>query len=236
MAAYPFEQWRADIAAFLATHGLKVRYAPGLDFWRAQSLAEQPDNKALNPLFYADNDPADPADALSIWFERDGRTIAWIASRLDICDDYIPFTFDLIAVTDAPRHKMQVDPDSAARLPRISGRVVHSGGAYVLPALRGGDYAGHSLAYYLTRLLRIWALADKQANWIVGYIIAQALREKKVAQKIYGYPHVDIVMRAFPYPFGMPAAPLQINYMTRAEALSDLQRDMSALAGARDAG
>jgi hypothetical protein len=220
--------WTQKITDILEYHDIAIHQADGLKKWFDLWWRASPDIQTINPALAPANAPHDDKLCRSVWLTKDGETLAWIGMRVDTCEDYVQLLFDWIAEDDAARRaRMRVDPDVSKVLPLISGKVVHSGGAWVLPESRGLEYNGQRMAFYLTRLIRLVALAEMQVDWVVGLVIAAPLREKKVAQRIHGYPNVEVVMREFPFPYGLEAKPLQLKFMNREETNSGLRDDFS---------
>jgi hypothetical protein len=169
---------------------------------------------AVNPTFNPHVNRLTPHN--SFWMDvREGsHTVATMAARLFVTEDYLALKRSMRLWRDAPplgELTLTLPPG----MPTIAGQVGHEGGLWIHP-----EHRKRGLSVILPHLIRALCLRQWNIDWITG-VTRRAIGECGIAKWAYGMPHVEPCFEGY---FPITGAPdrLFIAYMNRAELIAGL--------------
>ncbi|HUA52751.1 MAG TPA: hypothetical protein VMB81_11335 [Candidatus Sulfotelmatobacter sp.] len=207
----------ATVAALHAI-GLEATFSTAMADW-ASMMRNAPRIMLVNPTFDPAHNDLTPDNAFWIKLSQiaDGRSVACIANRLFVTDDYVDLLrTQRVWYSRGPRR--MVDLVVPADMPRIAGRVGHHAGLWVRP-----DWRKHGLSGYMTRLARCASLRRFDVDWHCGLVFA-AIAEKGLPTEMvagYGYPRMVLAIDGW-QPLTDEPDRLYLPWISRAEMLAHL--------------
>jgi hypothetical protein len=209
---------------------LEPTYSTEMADWAAL-VTDAPKRGIVNPSF----DPAhsDLSVENAFWIRlddtREGRTVACIANRLFVTDDFMAlWRTQRLWYSHGPRSLIDLAiPDD---MPILSGRVGHHGGLWIHP-----DWRKHGLSGYMTRLARCASLRRFDVDWHAGLVFA-AIAEKGLPitpTTGYGYPRMVLAVDGW-VPLTDRPERLYVPWISRSEILAQLADETRRLIADRD--
>jgi len=199
------------------------RYALTVDVdmlrW-AEAMGKAPSIALVNPTFDPRVNRLSSKNSFWLDIRAGSSTVAMIASRLFVTDDYLELKRSLRLWYDTPRAD-----DAPLRLtlttdmPTIGGNVGHEGGMWVHP-----DHRKRGLSALLPHLARALAFRQWNLDWQTGLAL-RGVGSSGLVSRAYGMPHVVPCYEGLWPPSGLPDR-LYLAYMNREELVAglDLQR------------
>ena len=185
----------------------------------ARAMSNAPAISVVNPTFDPRYSPLSPDNSFWLDIRVGSQTVAMMAARLFVTDDYLELKRSTRLWYDPPRPgtrrmAITVPPDT----PTICGNVGHEGGLWVHPVHRK-----RGLSVILPHLIR--ALGHRQWNldWQTGATM-RGIGECGIAKWSYGAPHV---VSCYEGHFVVTQRPdrLFLVYMSRDELMAGLDLD-----------
>lgn len=193
--------------------GLELTVETDMAGW-ADVMRSAPKMSLLNPTFDPSESHLHPGNSFWLRLRHEGQTVACIANRLFITDDYIGLKrsfrlwYDLKPVLVRQPLNIVLPED----VPHINGRVGHHGGLWVHP-----DWRGHGLAGTLPRLTRALSMRHFDVDWHCGAVLKH-IADRGLPLKAYGYPHMDICIDGY-FPVTNQNETVYMGWITRPEIL-----------------
>ncbi|MCH2393135.1 hypothetical protein [Oceanibaculum sp.] len=193
--------------------GLELTVETDMAGW-ADVMRSAPKMSAVNPTFDPDKSYLHPGNSFWIRLRHDDETVACIANRLFVTEDYIGLKrslrlwYDLKPVLIREPMALMLPED----VPHISGRIGHHGGLWVHP-----DWRGNGLAGTLPRLTRALSMRHFDVDWHCG-IALKPIADRGLPLKAYGYPHMDLCLEGF-FPVTGKYEQIYMGWITRPEIL-----------------
>ncbi len=188
----------------------------------ASTMAKAPSMAVVNPTFDPRCSPLAPDNSFWLDVRAGSHTVAMMAARLFVTDDYLEIKRSTKLWYDPP-------PPDAARLPIevpegtpiIQGNVGHEGGLWVDPRHRK-----RGLSVILPHLIRALCFREWNVDWQTGATM-RGIGECGIAHWAYGAPHV---VPCYEGHFLVTQRPdrLFLVYMSREELVAGL--DLAAVA------
>jgi hypothetical protein len=212
-----------DVVDFSLDWLRERRYATTIDVdmarW-ADAMGNAPSIALVNPTFDPRWNRLSPDNSFWIDIRLGSHTIAMIAQRLFVIDDYLELKRSLrlwYRVPPADRRPLRLTVP--ADLPVISGNVGHEGGMWIHP-----DHRKRGLSTILPHLARALAFRQWQLDWQTGLAL-KGVGASGLVSRAYGMPHVVPCFEGIWPVSGRPDR-LYLAYMNRGELLAglDLQR------------
>ena len=172
--------------------GLELVAETDMAKW-AWTMRSAPQTTGVNPSFDPEKSVLGPENAFWLGLLSAGETIACIANRLFVADDFVELIRTGAIWVD--RHPIQFPEPINVVLPvdhvRISGRIGHHGGLWVRP-----DWRGRRLACILPRLTRAISMRQFDVDWHCGLTL-EPLAKHRVPIKAYGYIRQELCVDGF---------------------------------------
>ena len=151
-------------------------------------MQQAPQIAAVNPSYDPARCQLRPDNAFWLNVLSHGRTVACIANRLFVTDDFLGLMRTGRLWSDRPKADGLRPAGLVPSLghPRITGRIGHHGGLWVHP-----DWRGRRLAVLLPRLTRALSLRQFAVDWHCGLTL-EALARHAVPIKAYGYTRQEL--------------------------------------------
>ncbi len=189
----------------------------------ARAMSNAPSIAVVNPTFDPRYSKLTPDDSFWLDIRVGSQTVAMMAARLFVTDDYLEIKrsgrlwYDPLRPGDVPL-TLTVPPGT----PTICGNVGHEGGLWVHPVHRK-----RGLSVVLPHLIRALACRQWDLDWQTGATM-RGVGESGLAQRAYGAPHVVPVYEGH---FLVTQRPDRIFlvYMSRDELMAGL--DLAAVSG-----
>ena len=207
--------------AWLDDHDYALTIDVNMGVW-ARKMSEAPSIAVVNPTFDPKFSPLSPENSFWLDVRAGSRTVAMMAGRLFITDDYLEVKRTMKLWYDPPR---PCDRPIAMELPigtpLIAGKVAHEGGLWVHP-----NYRKQGLSVILPHLTRALCLRQWNIDWITGATM-RGIGESGMAVRAYGMRHV---VPCYEGHFSVTQRPdrLFLAYMNRDELLAGLELDSVA--------
>ncbi|WP_157089232.1 GNAT family N-acetyltransferase [Oceanibaculum pacificum] len=197
--------------------GLALTVETDMSGW-ATVMRSAPQMSAVNPTFDPSQSHLHPGNSFWLRVTYGSETIACIANRLFITEDYLNLKRSLRLWYDLKpvliREPLNVVIGD--HVPHISGRVGHHGGLWVHPSWRGNGLAG-----FLPRLTRALSMRHFDVDWHCG-IALKAIADRGLPLKAYGYPHMDLCVQGF-FPVTGKHEDIYMGWITRPEMLMQME-------------
>jgi GNAT superfamily N-acetyltransferase len=204
----------------LAELGLELTVETDLADWAAL-MRSSPKIAAVNPTFDPAQSWLNPSNSFWLRVNQGERTVACIANRLFVTDDYIGLKRSLRLWYDLKptllREPMNIVLDED--VPHIAGRIGHHGGLWVHP-----DWRGLGLSTLLPRLVRKLSLRHFDVDWHCG-IVLEGLAMSGLPYRGYGYPHMALCIEGY-FPVTGQHEKVFMTYIDRQEMLGQLVSDL----------
>ncbi len=188
----------------------------------ARKMGDAPSIALVNPTFDPRWSPVTAENSFWLDIRLGSQTIALMAARLFVTDDYLEIKRSTRLWYDPPRPgdarlAITVPPDT----PTIRGNVGHEGGLWVHPVHRK-----RGLSVILPHLIRALCFRQWNVDWQTG-LTTRGVGESGIAQWAYGVPHV---VPCYEGHFLLTQRPdrLFLAYMSREELISGLELDRVA--------
>ena len=194
--------------------GLELTVETDMAGW-ADVMRSAPKMSVLNPAFDPEESHLHTGNSFWLRVSYEEQTVACIANRLYVTDDYIGLKRSLRLWYDR-KPVLISEPLNVVipeHVPHISGRVGHHGGLWVHP-----DWRGIGLAGTLPRLTRALSMRHFDVDWHCGTVF-KPLAERGLPSKAYGYPHVDICIDGY-FPVTGQHETIYMGWITRPEILN----------------
>jgi hypothetical protein len=171
---------------------------------------------AVNPTFNPQANALTPRNSFWMDVRMGSHTVATMAARLFVTDDYLALKRSMRLWQDAPPKEhgelaLTLPPD----MPHIAGRVAHEGGLWVHPEQRK-----RGLSVMLPHLIRALCIRQWNVDWQTG-VTRRAIGECGIAKWAYGMPRVEPVFEGW-FPVTGANDRLFIAYMARDEIIAGL--------------
>jgi len=203
----------------------KYALAVDVDMARwASVMTNAPGMSVVSPTFDPRWSRLSPKDCFWLDIREGSHTIAIMASRLFVTDDYLEIKRSLRLWYDPPRPTdAPLRLTLATDMPKICGKVGHEGGLWVHP-----EHRKEGLSVILPHLIRALAFRQWNLDWQTGATM-RGIGASGLASRAYGMPHVVPCYEGLFPVTGRPDR-LYLVYMNREELVAglDLQR-VSAL-------
>jgi len=200
--------WLADRKYALAVDSDMSRWA--------QTMSTAPSMALINPTFDPRVNRLSPDNSFWLDIRAGSNTVAMIASRLFITDDYLELKRSLRLWYDVPRPEDRpLRLTVAADLQKICGNVGHEGGLWVHP-----EHRKQGLSVILPHLVRALAFRQWDLDWHTGAAM-RGVGASGLVSRAYGMPHV---VPCYEGHFPITGRPdrLYLAYMSRDELLAGL--------------
>jgi hypothetical protein len=192
----------------------------------ASAMTKAPGMSVVSPTFDPRWSRLSPDNCFWLDIRAGSHTIAMMASRVFITDDYLDIKRSLRLWYDPPRPgDAPLRLTVATDMPTIRGNVGHEGGLWVHP-----DHRKLGLSVILPHLTRALAYRQWNLDWQTGATM-RGIGASGLATRAYGMPHVVPCYEGHFPVTGQPDR-LYIVYMSRDELVAglDLQRVAALLA------
>jgi hypothetical protein len=177
---------------------------------------------AVNPTFNPHINGLSPQNSFWLDIRAGSHTVATMAARLFVTDDYLALKRSMRLWHDAPPATLgELTLSLPPQMPRIAGQVGHEGGLWIHP-----EHRKRGLSVVLPHLIRALCLRQWNIDWQTG-VTRRGIGECGIAKWAYGVPHVEPCFEGF-FPITQAPDRLFIAYMSRGELLSGL--DANAVA------
>lgn len=188
----------------------------------ARKMGDAPSIALVNPTFDPRWSPVTPENSFWLDLRVGWQTVAMMASRFFVTDDYMGLKRSRKLWYDPPRPgdgELAVTPPPD--LPLISGRVGHEGGLWVHP-----EHRKRGLSVILPHLNRALAFRQWNLDWQTGLAL-RGVGQSGIVTWAYGVPHV-VPCYEGRSPLNDKHDRLFLAYMNRAELLAGLHLDTIA--------
>lgn len=188
----------------------------------AEQMSKAPSIAVVNPTFDGRVNRLSPGNSFWLDVRAGSSTVAIIASRLFVTDDYLELKRSLRLWHDTPpAGDGPLQLTLPADFPTIRGNVGHEGGLWVHP-----DHRKRGLSVILPHLTRALAFRQWDVDWQTG-LTMRGVGESGIASWAYGFPHVVQCVEGWS-PLTRAIDRLFITYMDRDELVSGLDLDTVA--------
>jgi hypothetical protein len=182
----------------------------------AKVMTDAQTSARVNPSFNPEFSRLSPDNSFWLDIKAGSHTIAIMAARLFITDDYLELKRSTRLWYDPPLPgQTRLEIAVPAGTPRISGLVGHEGGLWVHP-----EHRKRGLSVILPHLTRALCLRQWDVDWQTGLTLRE-IGECGIAKWAYGMPRVVPCFEGF-----SPLRPvydrLFMVYMSRGELLAGL--------------
>jgi hypothetical protein len=200
------------------TLGISVNMAA----WAA-TMRRAPGMTLVNPTFDPDHNPLSPKNSFWIDIRSGSSTVAMIAGRLFVTDDYLEVKSSMRLWYDRPRAEHgRLAIGAPSGMPRICGKVAHEGGLWVHP-----EHRKRGLSTILPHLVRALCLREWDIDWLTGATVRR-IGESGIVSWAYGMRHVKPCFEGW-FPVTRTRERLFVAYMDRDELVGGL--DLDAVTG-----
>ena len=169
---------------------------------------------AVNPTFNPHVNRLSPQNSFWLDVRTGSSTVATMAARLFVTDDYLALKRSMRLWRDEPPEgelTLTPPPD----MPTIAGQVGHEGGLWVHP-----EHRKRGLSVILPHLIRALCVRQWNIDWQTG-VTRRGIGECGIAKWAYGVPHVEPCFEGY-FPITQAEDRLFIAYMSRDELMFGL--------------
>jgi len=182
----------------------------------ARVMAGAMSAKAVNPTFDPAVNRLTPHNSFWLDVREGSHTVATMAARLFLTDDYLELKRSMRLWRDEPEPELgELALSVPEGMPLISGRVGHEGGLWVHP-----EHRKRGLSVVLPHLIRALSMRQWSIDWQTG-VTRRAIGECGIAKWAYGMPHQEPLFEGY-FPITGANDRLFIAYMSRDELLHGL--------------
>jgi len=175
---------------------------------------------AINPTFNPSINALTPGNSFWCDIRAGSSTIATMAARLFVTEDYLALKRSMRLWRDSPPPgELQIV--RPPEMPLISGRVAHEGGLWIHP-----EHRKRGLSVILPHLTRALCLRQWNIDWQTG-VTRRAIGNCGIAVWAYGMKHVEVCFDGY-FPITHTWDRLSIAYMSRSEVVAGLDLDAIA--------
>ncbi len=173
----------------LKNQGIDVSYYRGLNGWAEIMGKHQSLIDGISPAFDPGLGQVNTNNSAWLLARTSDDVMGWVAMRQDWIADYQEHVSQgrLWGPEGAKTARPLPNYIPSDLVKKISGSVVHSGGACVTLPFRKKKLAGRRLISYFTRLLRTRGLLEFDADWLTGTLVDDKLAELNFGTEVYGY-------------------------------------------------
>lgn len=195
------------------------RYALVIDVdmaaW-ARVMTDAVSAASVNPTFNPHINSLSPHNSFWLDLREGSHTVATMAARLFVTEDYIALKRSMRLWRDEPptaqgELMLTLPPE----MPTIAGHVGHEGGLWIHP-----EHRKRGLSVILPHLIRALCLRQWNVDWQTG-VTRRGIGECGIAKWAYGVPHVEPCFEGY-FPITQAPDRLFIAYMSRAELIFGL--------------
>lgn len=179
----------------------------------ASAMASAPGMALVNPTFDPRWSPLSPANSFWLDIRAGSRTVAMIAARLFVTDDYLELMRSTRLWWDPPSARLPIEVPQGT--PAIRGNVGHEGGLWVDPQHRKRGFS-----VILPHLVRAFCHREWQVDWQTGATM-RGIGESGIAVWAYGAPHLVPCYEGY-FPVTGNSDRLFLVYMSEAELVAGL--------------
>jgi GNAT superfamily N-acetyltransferase len=206
----------SDFVEFAAMWLEDRRYTLNIDAdmtaW-ARAMASAPGMALVNPTFDPRWSPLSPANSFWLDIRAGSRTVAMIAARLFVTDDYLELMRSTRLWYDRPSARLPIEVPEGT--PAIRGSVGHEGGLWVDP-----EHRKRGFSVILPHLVRAFCHREWHVDWQTGATM-RGIGESGIAVWAYGAPHLVPCYEGY-FPVTGHADRLFLVYMSEAELVAGL--------------
>lgn len=171
---------------------------------------------AVNPTFNPALNRLTPHNSFWLDVREGSHTVATMAARLFLTDDYLALKRSMRLWRDEPPPELgELSLSVPEDMPLIHGRVGHEGGLWVHP-----EHRKRGLSVILPHLIRALCLRQWSIDWQTG-VTRRAIGECGIAKWAYGMPHQEPLFEGH-FPITGANDRLFIAYMSRQELVHGL--------------
>ena len=172
---------------------------------------------AVNPTFNPQINRLTPHNSFWLDVREGSHTVATMAARLFLADDYLELKRSMRLWRDEPEPELgELALSVPEGMPLISGRVGHEGGLWVHP-----EHRKRGLSVVLPHLIRALSMRQWSIDWQTG-VTRRAIGECGIAKWAYGMPHQEPLFEGY-FPITGANDRLFIAYMSHDELVAGLE-------------
>jgi hypothetical protein len=171
---------------------------------------------SVNPTFNPHVNRLSPQNSFWLDVREGSHTVATMAARLFVTEDYLALTRSMRLWRDEPPTEHgELTLTVPAGMPTIAGQVGHEGGLWIHP-----EHRKRGLSVILPHLNRALCVRQWDVDWQTG-VTRRSIGECGIAKWAYGVPHVEPCFEGY-FPITQSEDRLFIAYMSRDELISGL--------------
>lgn len=170
--------------AWLEDHRYTLTVDADMAGW-AETMGKAPSIALVNPTFDPRQNRLSPDNCFWLDVRSGSHTIAMIASRLFVTENYLDMKRSLRLWYDSPRPgDAPLRLTVATDMPTICGSVGHQGGMWIHP-----EHRKLGLSAILPHLERALAFRQWHLDWQTGLAL-RGVGSSGIVSRVYGMPHV----------------------------------------------